>query len=134
MMFDLDRFKAINDTFGHPAGDAVLKEAAQRLAASVRTVDRVARIGGEEFALILVQTDGAAALEAARRAIQGVAREPIRIGGQTLEVTASAGVASLPADAATAAELFAAADRALFAAKAGGRRRAIPAWDLRGEP
>jgi diguanylate cyclase (GGDEF)-like protein len=134
VIVDLDRFKAINDTFGHPAGDAVLKEAAQRLAASVRTVDRVARIGGEEFALILVQTDGAAALEAARRAIQGVAREPIRIGGQTLEVTASAGVASLPADAATAAELFAAADRALFAAKAGGRRRAIPAWDLRGEP
>jgi two-component system cell cycle response regulator len=135
VVVDLDRFKSINDTHGHPGGDAVLKEAARRLAASVRSVDRVARIGGEEFALILVQTDGAAALEAARRAIHAIAREPVRIGdGQSVDVTASAGVASIPGDAASASELFAAADRALFAAKEGGRRRAIPAWDLRGGP
>jgi two-component system cell cycle response regulator len=112
-----------------------LKEAARRLAGSVRTVDRVARIGGEEFALILVQTDGPAALESARRVILELAKEPIRIeNGRLLEVTASAGVASLPDDATTAAELFAAADRALFTAKERGRRRAVAAWEVRGGP
>jgi two-component system, cell cycle response regulator len=134
-VIDIDRFKTINDTHGHPAGDTVLKEAARRLAGSVRSVDRVARIGGEEFALILVQTDGPAALEAARRAILELAKEPIRIdNGRSLEVTASAGVASLPGGATTASELFAAADRALFAAKERGRRRAVPAWEVRGGP
>jgi two-component system, cell cycle response regulator len=132
VIIDIDRFKAINDTHGHPAGDRVLKELAPRLAGAIRTVDRVARIGGEEFALILVQTDGPAALEVARRAISAVAQSPVPAGnGLVLDVTASAGVASLPSDAATAAELVAAADKALYAAKERGRRAAVPAWEAR---
>jgi two-component system cell cycle response regulator len=132
VIVDLDRFKAVNDSHGHGAGDAVLREAARRVAASIRTVDRAARIGGEEFALILVQTDGAAALEVARRAIVAVGRGPIDAGGGLmLKVTASAGVAELPADGASAAELFAAADRALYAAKERGRNRAVAAGEAR---
>jgi diguanylate cyclase (GGDEF)-like protein len=126
VIIDLDRFKFINDMHGHPAGDAVLREAARRIAGVIRTVDRAARIGGEEFALILVQTDRTSALEVARRAIAALAAEPVRVGeGRTLAVTASAGVAELPADAREAGQLFAAADRALYSAKAQGRNRAI---------
>lgn len=134
-IIDIDRFKAFNDNHGHRAGDAVLREVARRLGDAVRTVDRVARIGGEEFALILVQTDGPSALEVARRAIWAVAKDPVSVSDAlSLEVTASAGVAALPADAGTAAELFAAADRALYAAKERGRRMVVPAWEAREGP
>jgi diguanylate cyclase (GGDEF)-like protein len=133
VIIDIDWFKAVNDAHGHPAGDAVLKEVARRIAGCIRTVDRAARIGGEEFALILVQTDGPAALEVAERAIAAVARTPTSAGnGLALPVTASAGVAALPSDARTAVELIAVADRALYAAKERGRHRAVPAWDARG--
>jgi diguanylate cyclase (GGDEF)-like protein len=135
VIIDLDRFKSINDMHGHPAGDAVLRESARRIAGVIRTVDRAARIGGEEFALILVQTDRASAMEVARRAIDAVSREPIRVGeGHSLSVTASAGVAELPSDARVAGQLIAAADRALYAAKAGGRNRSVAASDVRGTP
>jgi diguanylate cyclase (GGDEF)-like protein len=132
VVIDIDRFKEINDRHGHPAGDAVLREVARRLSGAVRTVDRVARIGGEEFSLVLVQTDGPAALEVARRAISSVADGPVDAGnGISIAVTASAGAAALPADAKTATELVAAADRALYAAKTRGRRMAVAAWDAR---
>jgi two-component system, cell cycle response regulator len=131
-VFDVDWFKSVNDTYGHPAGDAVLEEVARRIAGTVRNVDRVARIGGEEFAMILVQTDGTSALDVARRAIESVAASKIPLGdGRSIGVTASAGVASLPADAKTADELFAVADRALYAAKARGRDRVVPALEAR---
>jgi diguanylate cyclase (GGDEF)-like protein len=132
VILDLDHFKAINDTHGHSAGDAVLREVARRLAGTIRTVDRAARIGGEEFALVLVQTDRRSALEVARRAIGLVANEPIKAGpGISIAVTASAGVAEFPSDAKSAGALFAAADKALYAAKSGGRNRAVPAWEPR---
>ncbi len=135
VVIDLDRFKSVNDTYGHPAGDQVLKEAARRIFGAIRTVDRAARIGGEEFALVLVQTDPAAALEVARRAIAAVANGPIRAAeGLMLEVTASAGVADLHADAGSPAELFNAADRALYMAKARGRNRVVAAGDARAGP
>jgi two-component system, cell cycle response regulator len=135
VIIDLDRFKSINDLHGHPAGDAVLREAGRRIGGVIRTVDRAARIGGEEFALILVQTDRLAALEVAKRAIVAVSNEPIRIGsGHAISVTASAGVAELPADAREAGKLFAAADRALYTAKAQGRNRALLAGDAQGAP
>ena len=105
----------------------MLREVATRIADSIRTVDRAARIGGEEFALILVQTDGASALEVARRTIASVARSPVAAGAVTIAVTASAGVAVLPADGRTARELFEAADRALYAAKEAGRNRVVRA-------
>jgi len=125
VMVDIDHFKSINDTHGHPAGDTVLREVARRIASQVRTVDRVARFGGEEFALILMQTDLESAGDVARRVCLATARDPV-LATETvaLNVTVSAGVAVLPDDARTEAALVAAADRALYAAKQRGRNRA----------
>jgi two-component system cell cycle response regulator len=132
VVVDLDLFKAINDAHGHAGGDAVLREASRRIAGSVRTVDRAARIGGEEFALILVQTGREGALEVASRAIAAVSGTPIDVGnGVSVTVTASAGVAEYPSDADGVAGLFVAADGALYAAKSAGRNRIVPAWEAR---
>ncbi len=127
VLVDVDRFKTINDTHGHPVGDVVLREVARRLAQEVRTVDRVARVGGEEFALIIMESDSDAAFETARRACVAVEREPIMVRETLpLSVTVSAGSATMPGDARSAEELIAAADKALYAAKAGGRNSAFP--------
>jgi len=124
VLADLDHFKSINDRYGHPGGDAVLREAARRLVGAVRSVDRVARLGGEEFAVLLVQTAGDAALTVGRRLVGAMAGSPVDLGeGRTATVTLSAGAAAFPADAAEGAALVAAADRALYAAKAAGRDR-----------
>ena len=132
IMVDIDHFKAVNDTHGHPAGDAVLREIAQRLAGQLRTVDRVARYGGEEFALVLVQTDRRAALEVAARIVAAIAAQPVVIaGGPTLSLTVSAGMAVLPADANQVDLLVGAADRALYAAKKGGRNRVVAYHELK---
>jgi two-component system, cell cycle response regulator len=126
VMVDIDHFKAINDTHGHPAGDAVLREVARRIVDQVRTVDRVARFGGEEFALVLMQTDAANASDVARRVCAAIARDPIMASDTVaLNVTVSAGVALLPQDAPTEAALISAADKALYAAKERGRNRVV---------
>ncbi len=126
IMLDVDHFKSINDQHGHPAGDAVLKEVARRILGQVRTVDRATRFGGEEFAVIVTESDAATALEIARRICTAIARDPIALpSGKKLEVTISAGVAALPRDSCTEGALIAAADRALYAAKQRGRNRAI---------
>ncbi len=125
---DIDHFKEVNDTHGHPAGDAVLREVARRLTDGLRSVDRLARFGGEELAMILMETDRAAALEAARRARAALERSPIAInGGPPLHMTMSFGVAVMPQDADSAEAMLAAADKALYAAKAGGRNRVVAA-------
>lgn len=122
VMVDIDRFKSINDTHGHPVGDLVLREVARRLAEVVRSVDRVARFGGEEFALIIMESDREAAMDTARRACAAIEREPIVVRETLpLNVTVSAGAASLPADAKSSETLVTAADRALYAAKSAGR-------------
>jgi diguanylate cyclase (GGDEF)-like protein len=126
LMLDLDRFKAINDNFGHPAGDAVLRGVAVAIGQAVRGGDVAGRLGGEEFALLLPDGVGDAAQVADRlRAVvaSGVAHPA---GGDSL-VTFSAGVAALdPAGGETALEAaIAAADRALYAAKTGGRDRVV---------
>jgi len=131
VMVDLDHFKSVNDTYGHPAGDAVLREVAGRLAVAVHSVDRIVRLGGEEFTLLLVQTDGDGALAVARKVCEAVAGKPVTVGDRVLPITVSAGAAALPADAATSADLVAAADRALYAAKSRGRNRAIAARESR---
>jgi len=126
VMIDLDHFKAINDAHGHSVGDAVLREVAARIRPTVRTVDRIARIGGEEFAAILLQADGASALDAARRMCEAVGSAPIAAGPSApLAVSLSAGSASLPADADLGVALMDAADRALYRAKAAGRNQAV---------
>ncbi len=124
VMIDIDHFKSVNDTHGHPVGDVVLREVARRVAAQVRSVDRAVRFGGEEFALILVLTDLAAAVEVASRVCRVIAAEPILAGDTlALQVTASAGVAVLPDDARNELPLVAAADKALYASKQRGRNR-----------
>lgn len=126
VMLDVDHFKAVNDTHGHPVGDVVLREVARRVSGLLRAVDRVARFGGEEFALILMQTDRASALDVARRVCAVVEREPVLAGDNiALNVTVSAGVAVSPDDGKSSEALVTAADRALYAAKARGRNRAV---------
>jgi diguanylate cyclase (GGDEF)-like protein len=118
LMCDLDNFKAVNDEYGHPAGDAVLKRVANELLAGVRTIDTVARIGGEEMAVLLVECDIADAHHIAERLRRAVATH----GENASAVTISIGVAD-SGSAASAEELIAAADRALYEAKRAGRDR-----------
>jgi diguanylate cyclase (GGDEF)-like protein len=130
ILVDIDHFKKVNDTHGHPAGDEVLREVGRRLGSLMRSVDRVTRFGGEEFALVAMETDRSAALETARRICAEMARTPIQTGSITLPVTVSAGLAVLPGDATDGKALIAAADKALYAAKAAGRNRAMTFADL----
>src|ERR1035437_3679451 len=126
VMVDIDHFKSVNDTHGHPAGDVVLREVARRVADEVRTVDRAFRFGGEEIVLMLVQTERAGAMDVARRACHSVEHDPIIVGETAaLNVTVSAGVAAMPLDADSGLSLLNAADKALYAAKARGRNCAV---------
>ena len=120
VVLDLDHFKSVNDVYGHAEGDKVLKEVAARLRTSVRTGDTVARLGGEEFALILPGVDGPGAAEAAERARAAIAG--VQVAGAAL--TCSAGVAAFPDDAQEATRLLELADGALYLAKRSGRDQA----------
>ena len=132
LMIDVDHFKQVNDTHGHPVGDAVLREIARRLTTNVRNVDRVARFGGEEFAAVLVQTDRTIACEMAQRIRASVERDPILAAqALALNVTVSIGVAILSDDARSAVELLSAADKALYGAKVAGRNRVVSFPDVR---
>ncbi len=121
LMLDLDRFKALNDRYGHPAGDTALRAVAAVLKQELRTVDLPARLGGEEFGVLLPDTDERAALLAAERLRAAVAVCPIVHEDATLAVTASVGVACCPGHADTGEGLLRAADRALYQAKRAGR-------------
>jgi diguanylate cyclase (GGDEF)-like protein len=118
LLCDVDRFKAINDTFGHQRGDEVLCHVAEALTVSVRTSDFVARLGGEEFALLLPDTDGDGAARVAECACERV-REGLAEKGLTLSV--SIGSTTSPRDGAELDALMHASDLALYAAKAAGR-------------
>jgi diguanylate cyclase (GGDEF)-like protein len=117
VVLDLDRFKEINDRHGHPAGDRVLAEAARRITGVARVGEHVARVGGEEFALILPDADGVGGFAAAERVRQAIAARPFEDVGP---LTISAGVCAL-ATAGSAGELYRLADVALYWAKAHGR-------------
>jgi diguanylate cyclase (GGDEF)-like protein/PAS domain S-box-containing protein len=123
MFLDVDRFKAINDTMGHAAGDAVLREFAKRLQSSVRQIDVVARLAGDEFVVILEGLHSSAEAEAVARKIVEAAAVPMDVDGQALRVTTSVGVAfqDHTAPALTVPQLLARADEALYDAKAAGR-------------
>jgi diguanylate cyclase (GGDEF)-like protein len=125
VMLDIDKFKAVNDTYGHQQGDRVLVEVARVLRRLSRDVDLPARYGGEEMAVVLPQTDVRGAEQGAERmraAIEAT-QIPRLDGGGLLPITASFGVASFPAQAADKTALIAAADAALYRAKRGGRNR-----------
>lgn len=121
LLVDLDRFKEINDTIGHDAGDALLVEMAQRLSAAVRDADRVARLGGDEFAVLLANVSGRDGIEIVCQRIVASLALPVSFKTHTLQVSASIGVALCPGHAGSANDLYKAADIALYAAKRDGR-------------
>ncbi|HEY1182131.1 MAG TPA: diguanylate cyclase [Rhodocyclaceae bacterium] len=127
-VLDLDHFKTINDTFGHATGDHVLVDRANLLAASVREVDTVGRLGGEEFAILMPGTPLPEAIQAIERIRQAFEQNPVSDGDQLIRATASFGVAEYPGADPTVDGLLAKADGALYVAKARGRNRVeIPA-------
>jgi len=123
LFLDLDQFKLVNDTLGHAAGDRLLVEIARRLQNSVRDSDTVARVGGDEFTLLLRNIDdGADAARAAQKVLEAVAR-PAEIDGQRLYLTTSIGISTYPADGEEAEALLTNADIAMYRAKELGRSR-----------
>jgi diguanylate cyclase (GGDEF)-like protein len=123
VMFDVDHFKNLNDTFGHAAGDDVLRGIALLARETVRDVDTVARYGGEEFVLVLPNTDAKGGHSIAERLREAIARTPFPHGEELLHVTASFGVAALAGEVREETELMRRADEALYQAKRRGRNR-----------
>jgi diguanylate cyclase (GGDEF)-like protein len=132
MAIDLDRFKQVNDTLGHDAGDAVLRAIARELMACVREEDIVCRAGGEEFVVILPGTSEYALRERAELVRRTIEREAITSFASPLNVTVSIGLALFPRHGATTGALMRAADAALYQAKAAGRNRIVMA-DIEGD-
>ncbi len=124
VMFDIDHFKKINDTYGHPAGDYVLQRVAQKIAETVRQEDLFARYGGEEFALMLRESAADKGLRCAERCRRAVDVAEFVFNGTPIKVTISLGVATLfDSDFAQPDDLIAAADKYLYRAKRAGRNR-----------
>ena len=124
IMADLDHFKQVNDSLGHAAGDAVLREAARRMVSSIRPYDAACRYGGEEFLIVLPGVDLSGALARAETIRSAMVAEPFRIREGSLDVTCSLGVASMSSTCSFDAEcLIRDADEALYQAKRNGRNR-----------
>jgi len=127
LVLDIDYFKSINDTYGHDAGDDVLQDFAIRIRKSIRGIDLACRYGGEEFVVVMPETDMAVATMVAERLRRRIASEPFPIqkGTRTIEVTISIGIAALAPDD-DAAAVIKRADQALYRAKRDGRNRVVP--------
>jgi diguanylate cyclase (GGDEF)-like protein/PAS domain S-box-containing protein len=123
LMIDLDRFKQINDTLGHPAGDALLNQVAERLLGIVPDRERVSRLGGDEFQIIFPDQADREALGEIAASIISQLSQPYNIGGSQCSIGASIGIAVAPTDGRTREELIRNADLALYASKANGRGR-----------
>ena len=121
ILLDLDNFKEVNDTLGHSAGDTLLAEVAGRLRHHVREDDTAARVGGDEFALILTGLSDTDCIEARARDVLRLFEKPAAIGDERVFMSASLGIAIYPDDTLSLEELFKNADQALYAAKASGR-------------
>ncbi len=124
LTLDIDHFKQINDTYGHAAGDAVLRSFAANVRKSLRMSDQLYRIGGEEFAVLLPQTDAAMAIDLANRIREAVAAQPIVYREHEIAVTVSVGIARFASELGPS-ETLEAADAALYRAKAEGRNRVV---------
>lgn len=123
LYLDLDHFKDVNDTLGHAAGDEVLRQTAHRMLLCLRQIDTVSRRGGDEFVLLIEEHEGVDALQGICAKLQEEIVRPIEVGGHTIRIGASIGIAIYPDDALLPEELLAAADTALYEAKADGRGR-----------
>jgi len=130
ILTDIDKFKSVNDTYGHPVGDAVLKRVAAVLADQIRKVDLVARYGGEEFAIVLEETDAQGALLFCERVRQEIAAQVMSSDKGSFRVTLSLGIATYPQSGKEKQHLIERADQALYAAKEGGRNRTVHFADL----
>ena len=127
LILDIDFFKSINDGHGHDAGDDVLREFSLRIRKSIRNIDLACRYGGEEFVIVMPETDMAVAGMVAERIRRRIATEPFAVqqGTKSLEVTISIGIASLGGEGDTAAAMLKRADTALYRAKRDGRNRVV---------
>ena len=123
LIFDIDRFKLINDGFGHLTGDYVLKQLAARLSYQIRRDELFARYGGDEFVVVLPGSSAAVALEFGERLRSAIENEPFVFEGRSLDVTISIGVGVLTSAMMSPAALIAAADEALYRAKEAGRNQ-----------
>lgn len=122
LMLDVDRFKSVNDTYGHATGDQVLHQIAKIAEVTLRPIDIFGRLGGEEFAVLLPETDRAEAVIVAERLREAIAHHPMQLpNGETITVTASFGVAALDSSIATVPAWLERADAMLYTAKSGGR-------------
>jgi len=128
---DIDHFKSVNDTYGHPAGDVVLRGVAAILHREARTTDVAARYGGEEFALVMPETDLVGAMRTAERIRQKVGEAVFRTEQGEIRITLSIGVAAFPDDAGSKADLIEAADGGLYHAKRHGRNQTVSLSTLR---
>jgi len=134
LLMDIDKFKNVNDTYGHPVGDIALKAVAKVLKDTGRGSDFVARYGGEEFAMGMVDTNIKGAMQMAERVRRLVEKTVVaRVGGKDLTVTVSIGVSSFPEDTKNKAELVTLADNALYQAKRSGRNRVCLHRDVKDE-
>ncbi len=125
LCIDLDRFKQVNDTFGHAAGDLCLQRVAGQITARLRTVDTVARTGGEEFVVVLGELGGMRDAETVAQDLLKSIRQPIEVGSQTIQVSASLGIAIYPDDGESFLELWRAADSAMYCAKHCGGNQSL---------
>ena len=133
-MIDVDRFRDINGRYGHAAGDAVLVSIADGCMAAMRKSDVFGRVGGEEFGLLLPETDAAAAVDAAERIRAIIADTTVEAGGNSIRATVSIGIAPIPAAAEGASTWISEADIALYEAKQFGRNRVVAGKARRPEP
>jgi diguanylate cyclase (GGDEF)-like protein/PAS domain S-box-containing protein len=127
IIFDTDHFKAVNDRYGHPAGDVVLRHMADTLNATFRECDIVARLGGEEFAVLLPSTGMGAALEGANRLLKLIESQVVLADGVEIRYTVSGGIAEMTSDVTGLDALIKRADKSLYAAKNAGRNR-VACW------
>lgn len=133
ILVDIDHFKKVNDTYGHPVGDEVLKRLAVLLKESVRAIDLAARYGGEEFVLLLTNTDRKGALQLAERVRKEAKKLKFQTNDTEFSITLSMGVATFPDDARTKESLIENADEALYYAKEHGRNKVVAYYDIREE-